>query len=96
MKIGGVIVGLLLGMLQIIIGLMGRIILKILSFTGLWITLIMVYGSSWIVEMYWPTLQQDNATLYWIYQNVYGSCTLIPPTYITLRNIIRIVKHGKS
>lgn len=73
-----------------------KIILKILLFTGAWITLALAYISKYLQEQYYPTLQADNPTIWWIYQNVWGCIILIPTFYTTIQNLIRLLSGNQD
>lgn len=88
----GIIFGVFFGMIQALLQLTLRIVFKILSFTGLWITIIMVVGAEWLVAQYYPEMKHENPSLYWAYQYIYGVITLIPSICITIKNTIKLVK----
>lgn len=89
-------VGLLFGFIKLVVTIMGKIILKILLFTGAWITLALVIISKVVQEKYFPTLEVDNPTIWWIFQNVWGCITIIPTIYVTVQNVIRLLSGNQD
>lgn len=73
-----------------------KVFVKIMLFTGAWITFGLMLISEYFLNKFCPGLEHGHPYIYWIYNNVWGFIILLPTLCTTLTNVIRIVKRDGS